>query len=214
MRAGVPIVSLQQAIARLGVRAVADIALAACLGPKLFKAPAYARLIDRLWTESLATAVWSREIARSLRSNVEVSFLCGLLHQIGRPVVLQALQETLGPAAVAPVEADVLALLRTHGAAAGRVVARQWNLPEAVAETVAHVDDFRAAPRAPELVALVAAGRAFAAATFDAATPDAPALAGLSEMAEMAEINLYRSDIEVLLAEAEAVRATVEGMAL
>ena len=51
LRAGAVIVSLQQAIARLGIRRVGEIAFAACLGPRLFTAPAYARLIDVLWLD-------------------------------------------------------------------------------------------------------------------------------------------------------------------
>lgn len=210
-RSGAPIVSLQQAMARLGMRRIAEVALAACVGPKLFKAPAYARLVDRTWNESLATALWAGEIARGLRHNVEVSFLCGLLHQIGRPVVLQALQESLEAPGVAPAGTDPDALLEAHGAAAGLVVARSWNLPDAVAETIAHIADFRAAPRAPERVALVAAARAFALLTLADGEPDAAALAALPEMAE---INLYLADIEVLLAQLDALRRTLVEMSL
>jgi len=209
LRAGAPIVSLQQAIARLGIRRIAEVALAACLGPRLFAAPAYAGLIERLWSESVATALWSREIARTLRNNVEVSFLCGLLHQIGHPVVLQAVQEAIAAPDAAPAADALDALLAAHGAAAGLVVANRWHLPDAVAETIGHVADFRAAARNPELVALVAAGRALALATV-AGAGDADALA---ERDEMAEINLYRADIEALLAQAEAVRSAAQGMA-
>jgi len=209
LRAGAPIVSLPQAIARLGMRRIAQVALAACLGAQLFKAPVHAALIERIWNESLATALWAGEIARSLRSNVEVSFLCGLLHQIGRPVVLQALQEIPGAQGVPLAQGELDALLEAHGAAAGLVVARSWNLPEAVAETIAHVADFRAAARSPERVALVAAARAFAIDTLAGGEPDAAALAARPEMAE---INLYRADIEDLLAQADAVRATLAEM--
>lgn len=209
LRAGAPIVSLPQAIARLGMRRIAEVALAACLGPHLFKAPVHAALVERIWTESLATALWAGEIARSLRSNVEVSFLCGLLHRIGRPVVLQALQELPDAQVVPPTPGEVDALLEAHGVAAGLVVARSWNLPEAVAETIAHVADFRAAGRSPERVALVAAARAFAIDTLAAGAPDS---ASLAARPEMAEINLYRADIEGLLAQADAVRATLAEM--
>jgi len=89
------------------------------------------------------------------------------------------------------------------------VVARSWNLPEAVAETIAHVADFRAAERSPERVALVAAARAFAIDTLAAGEPDT---ASLAARPEMAEINLYRADIEGLLAQADAVRATLAEM--
>jgi HD-like signal output (HDOD) protein len=212
LRTGAPIVSLQQAISRLGMRSIADVAFAACMGPKLFKAPVYAGFIDLIWRESLATAVWAREIARSLRRNVEVSFLCGLLHQVGKPVVLQAVQEVLGPgAANAPDSASVGTLLEKFGTTVGLDVAAKWHLPELVVETIGHIHDFRSAPKSPELVAMVAAARAFATLTLQTAKPEADLLI---EWPEMAEINLYRADIEKLLGQVEAVRETLKAIAV
>lgn len=211
MRGGAPIVSLQQAIARLGMRSVAEVVLAACMGPKLFKAPAYAALIDRIWHESLATGLWAREIARSLRRNVEVSFLCGLLHQIGKPVVLQAAQEILGMPAQ-PLDETLLArIMEQHAVAVGLEVAQRWHLPELVSETIGGMGENAAAERARDLVATVIVARAFAGATLDAAMPDVDTLAAVPELDE---INLYRADIERLLGQLDAMRATLEELAL
>jgi HD-like signal output (HDOD) protein len=208
-RAGAPLVSLQQAITRLGMRSVADIAFAACMGPRLFKAPAYAGLIERIWRESLATALWSREIARALRRNVEVSFLCGLLHAIGRPVVLQAVQEQLGADTGALADAQLAALLDGHARAAGLQVAVAWHLPEPVAAVIDGVGDFEGATRERALVAMVCGARALALGMLQGGTIDAGEVAGL---AAMAEINLYRADIERLLEQAEALQATLREM--
>jgi HD-like signal output (HDOD) protein len=212
LRGGAPIVSLQQAIARLGMRPVADVAMAACMGPRLFKAQSYAGFIELIWQESLATALWAREISRSQRRNVEVSFLCGLLHQVGKPVVLQAVQDVLGPGAGGALDAQSLtSLLERFGPAAGQHVATSWRLPEQVAETIAHVHDYRGATCNPELVAMVGAARAFATTTLREAVPDA---ALLVERPEMAAINLYREDIEQLLGQTGAVRETLAAIAL
>lgn len=209
LRGGAPVVSLQQAIARLGIRRVGEIALAACLGPQLFKAPAYARLIDALWTRSVATALWAREIARQLRSNVEVAFLCGLLARIGHPVVLQAIQELLSGGREAPDEAGVARLLERHGAAAGRLLAVAWHLPEAVAQTIAYIDDRARASSAADLVALVAVADTFPAEP----VPDAAAEAArLVEHPAIEAIDLYRADAEELLQRADTVLQTLAEM--
>lgn len=210
-RTGAPLVSLQQAITRLGMRSVADIAFAACMRPRLFKAPAYAGLIAHIWRESLATALWSREIARALRRNVEVSFLCGLLHAIGRPVLLQALQEEPGPVAGVLADATIGALLDRHARAAGLQVAAAWHLPEPVAAVIDGVRDFQGATRERALVAMVAGARAMALGLLQGGTIDAGELA---ERPEMAEINLYRADIERLLGQADALQATLREMTL
>jgi putative nucleotidyltransferase with HDIG domain len=212
LRGSTPMISLQQAISRLGMRLVADIAIAACMGPKLFKAPAYAALIDTIWQESLATAIWAREIARKLRRNVEVAFLCGLLHQIGKPVVLQAVQETAPLIGQSLPDSTVIQhLIAEHTAAAGLSVAQKWNLPELVTEAIQHIGDFRAAPHSPELVAMIAVARALAIALLSKVAPDIDALL---VMPELEEINLYRSDVESLLANADVVRGTLEELAL
>ena len=54
--------SLQQAIARLGMQNIAEIAMAATMGPKMFQAEGFESLIKEIWESSLATAVWAREI--------------------------------------------------------------------------------------------------------------------------------------------------------
>jgi HD-like signal output (HDOD) protein len=83
------LVSLQQAIARLGMMTISEIALAASIGAKLFDVPSYEQHIAKVWRHAVASGLWAKEIARQIRSNVEVAFLAGLLHSIDRPAVLQ-----------------------------------------------------------------------------------------------------------------------------
>lgn len=210
LRGGAPIVSLQQAITRLGMRSIADIALAACMGPTLFNASQHRALIERIWSESLATALWSREIARALRRNVEVAFLCGLLHQIGKPVLLQAVQELCQVQSEQLEEPLLLAALERHGAAAGLAVATHWALPEQVAETIAHVADFSRSKRAPDLVAMVSVAHAIALQTPGEGVLDAQPLMALPAIVE---INLYLADAQALLAKADSVRAMLKEIA-
>ena len=47
-----------------------------------------------MWAHSAAAGAWAREIARQRRPNVEGAFLCGLLHDVGRPVMVQAVVDT------------------------------------------------------------------------------------------------------------------------
>lgn len=212
LRAGAVIVSLQQAIARLGIRRVGEIAFAACLGPRLFTAPAYTRLIDVLWSRSLATALWAREIARHLRSNVEVAFLCGLLARIGHPVVLQTLQELLADGVVAPDEQAVSSLLQRHGVVAGELLAGAWHLPEPVARAIAHVDDFTQVQSSTTLVALVALVAVADAFPAEALSDVTAVAARLAEHPAIATINLYRADIEELLSQSATVLQTLVEM--
>ena len=46
-----------------------------------------------LFGDSPGVDAFAKEIARMRRANVESAFLCGLLHDIGKPVILQALAD-------------------------------------------------------------------------------------------------------------------------
>src|SRR6185503_16029782 len=80
-----PIVSLSQAIARLGLSIVSEITLAVALKGRVFSVARFDAQIRVLWVHSAGAGIWAREIARMRRRNVEGAFLCGLLHDVGRP---------------------------------------------------------------------------------------------------------------------------------
>ena len=210
LRAATPMVSLQQAITRLGMSTIGEIALTATMGPRLFKAPAFAPLIDSIWQQSLATAVWAKEIARSLRRNVELGFLCGLLHQIGKPVVLQAIQEINWRDVASHSDVQITRLLEMHSMTAGLCVVENWKLPELVGETIAWLDDYQSAPTAQELVTLIAAAHQLAEITLSDDSDDAAIL----ELGILTELNMYSDDVEALLERKESVLASVGAMAL
>lgn len=183
LRAGSPVLTVGQAIARLGMRTVGDIVFAACIGPRLFPVPLYAARIQRIWQESLATALWAHEINLLRGRSVEGNFLCGLLHHVGLPVVLQAVQDILGPAPdPAPSDDDIETLLRDFGMRAGLDVATRWRLPEPVVEVIEYLHDPSAAPRHPLLVAGVAAARVLASHTLDGIALEPGPLATLPQM--------------------------------
>ncbi|WP_197466470.1 HDOD domain-containing protein, partial [Oleiphilus sp. HI0080] len=82
-------VSLQQAIARLGMNLICEISLGVALNAKLFNAPGYENRLSDISQHGFCSALWSKEIARASQENVESAFLCGLLHGIGRAAFLQ-----------------------------------------------------------------------------------------------------------------------------
>jgi HD-like signal output (HDOD) protein len=106
------IVSLQQAVARVGAVKIREIALVIACRTGVFKAKGYEREIDEVFRHSIATALFAQEIARQTRNNVEDAFLCGLLHDVGRPVLLQALVTLLREARAHADREAVLELVR------------------------------------------------------------------------------------------------------
>ncbi len=131
------IVSLQQAVARVGVGKIREIALVIACKTGVFKAKGYEREIDEVFKHSIACALFAQEIARSTRNNVEDAFLCGLLHDVGRPVLLQALLSLLHKARATAEREAVLALVTELHESAGSALAKAWTLPDTVVVALA-----------------------------------------------------------------------------
>jgi len=131
------IVSLQQAVARVGAVKIREIALVIACRTGVFKAKGYEKQIDEVFSHSIGTALFAQEIARNTRNNVEDAFLCGLLHDVGRPVLLQALVTLLRDAKVVADTEAVLGLVAELHEAAGSALAKAWKLPETVVSALA-----------------------------------------------------------------------------
>lgn len=144
--ASVPIVSLQQALSRLGLKRIREIALLISCETKVFKVAGFDLRVRALFRHSLAAAAFAQEIARARRWNVEEAFLCGLLHDIGRPVLLQALVD-LRREMQLEVEKDAIeeASREFHCRVGGDLAAR-WELSERLIETIRFHHDPEAAP--------------------------------------------------------------------
>jgi putative nucleotidyltransferase with HDIG domain len=134
-----PIVSLQQAVSRLGLGTMRNIVLAISLQGRIFKVPGHQTRVRSIWIHCAISAAFAREIARKLRRNVEAAFLCGLLHDVGRPVVLQATLDSLAHRSKEPLPSALLetAMDEFHESVAGRMVS-SWKLAEWTATVVAN----------------------------------------------------------------------------
>ena len=88
-----PIVSLQQAVTRLGIGKIREIVLLVIANSQELSIPGWDEWVDNMFTLGLATGLFAKRIAKERRWNAEEAFLCGLLHGIGRPILLDALYE-------------------------------------------------------------------------------------------------------------------------
>ena len=133
---GVTVSSVQQAAARLGLLAVREIVVLISCRCRVFDVPEFEAHVRQSFRHSLATAAFAQEIARVRRMNVEEAFLTGLLHDVGRPILFQALADRRRTHGLVATEASVL-----HAAAESRILFAaklivQWELSERVAEAV------------------------------------------------------------------------------
>ncbi len=203
-----PIVSLHQAVSRLGISAVCEIALAVSLKGKVFDVPGHAVRIREMWMHSAAAACYGKEVARLLRANVEGAFLCGLLHDVGKPIVLQNLVDMAREKTDVPIPPVILdaALFEFHEAIGARMVGH-WELPEWMGEVVAHHHDFRATDEFRRETQITRLGDVLAHWALDEGSEPADYV-GDPEVE--AELNLYPDDLEKLFALRGQVLGVVE----
>jgi HD-like signal output (HDOD) protein len=137
----IPIVTMTQAIAWLGMGEIQSIAMAVAVRSRLFSGAVHEALLKDMWRTAVATAYWSREIARPRRIAVDLAHLCGLLHRIGRPVVVRCLAQAPDGREARLSSSDRAALVDRLEAAAGIALCGVWNLPEPVSTTIEHWRD-------------------------------------------------------------------------
>jgi HD-like signal output (HDOD) protein len=144
-RPSMPITSLQHAIAWLGLDDVANIAFTLALQGKMLHVEGQHRKARRLWRHSLASALWARQLSAMQGRETGLCYLCGLLHNIGRAVVLGVIHEVAERAGqhLAGNEYDCLIDVFQREVSARVIYA--WALPAPVPAVVARWDSYASA---------------------------------------------------------------------
>jgi len=200
-RPQVPIVSLQQAISRLGLTTLHEIVITVSMQSRMFNVPSYATEARALWQHAAYTAAYASNIARRCRRNAESAFLGGLLHDVSKPVLLLALadlqtqlQEPIPP----PVVTTAMDMYHTQ---VGALLASTWTLPADVYESMVYHHDYSAAPVHPEAAMVICLADRVAYAL---GQPDI-ALETLRHDPLWTQLNLYPDDVEALLGEHQTI---------
>ncbi len=143
-----PIDTIKGALARLGAGSIAN--FVASLSVQRVFVPREPSQI-RLWKHSIETAVGAQRIAQlapELKVNSDRAYLVGLLHDIGRFVMLEHAEPELREVEehnwATPdelVQADIDVYTYTHSEL-GYLACQRWGLPDSVADVVrGHHDD-------------------------------------------------------------------------
>lgn len=205
-------VSLQQAIARLGMALITEISLAASINSKMFKAPQFDKRLKNIWDHALATAHWGKEVARISKKNVEASFLCGLLHSIGRPVVLQALSDHLTGSGDSLSEQEAAILEEHFHIPFGVVIVENWKMPDIVQESVQYYQDYTLATIYRDQAMVIHAADKLAQDTLSCRESGECEIENVLDDDVFAALNLYADEIEKLKQQTDKVVAGMEAM--
>lgn len=203
------LVSLQQAISRLGMGMISEIALSASIGAKFFNTPGYEGYVNGIWNHALSTALWAKEIARHCRTNVEIAFLAGLLHSIGRPAILQSILDLAKQQKLELTEQEALYLECKYAKQVSDTVINSWKMPVLVIEAVNYYDDYDNSPTAVTQAALVNAGAQFATHML---TPEHLDIETLLTIPVLGTLNLYQDEVEKILEQTDNIKGRLEGL--
>ena len=209
-----PIVSLQQAVSRLGMATLRDIVVTVSVHSRVFSVPGFERVIGFLWRHSIGAAFYAREIARLRRRNVEGAFLCGLLHDIGKPVLLTSLldlqSETRTPLELPAIEA---AMEEFH-LAVGTLLAEEWRLPEQVRSAVRWHHDWHGAAAQSEVAMMtcLADRLSYYAVQGGGAEAQQQAADAIRRHEVLQDLNLYPDEVDQLLDKRSEILERVEAL--
>ncbi|HEC74079.1 MAG TPA: HDOD domain-containing protein [Methylophaga aminisulfidivorans] len=204
------LVSLQQAIARLGMGIISEIALTAVIGAKLFNTPGYESYVEKQWRHALATSLWAKEIARQSRANVEVAFLTGLLHSIGRPAIIQTVLDhsakydwAIEPMTLHDIEDHFYLAVTT-------MVVTRWEMPTLVVEALQSLKNMSIGEPGVKVSAIVSLASHFATAMLTSTSLD---IDDFTKLPSVQMLNLYQDDMTQLLTLNDQVEERLIGLA-
>lgn len=162
-RGSAQIQSIEQAVIRLGLREIKGVVLMISL-KNVFKSNSHPKLAQALWQHSLATALVSKRLCELTGGDGEDAFTAGLVHDIGKAVVLALYEKLIAQNELDEVSEDTLArVVDEFHVETGRLLAKEWELPQVASEAiVAHHCDVREGQHSRE-VALVALANRLAA---------------------------------------------------
>jgi putative nucleotidyltransferase with HDIG domain len=143
----VKVTTIQQAITFLGFQTTRNLITTAAI-TGCFPAGLCAGFDDRaFWRHSIAAAVCSRVLARRMRFNQDYAFTAGLLHDIGRLVLVTRFPEQYAQVLARRAREDEYledserAVLGLTHVDAGVALARHWNFSDTMRQAIAYHHD-------------------------------------------------------------------------
>ncbi len=151
------IANVELAIARLGLRQLRALLLTISAQTTILQGGIVLPLARRLWEHSVGCAVFCRGLSKLVRKDDEKFFVAGLLHDIGKVPVLEAVREVSrrGGRRQIPSERVLTTIFDSYHGSIGKEIAAKWSLPEEIVYVVGHHHDRPDGKHAPS-TALVA----------------------------------------------------------
>lgn len=140
----IKVTTIQQAITYLGFQTTRNLITAAAV-TGCFPSGRCPGFNDKaFWRHSIATAACARSLARRMRFNQDVAFTAGLLHDIGRLVLVTADPQAYGEVIAWHAREDTewedaeRAVLGVDHVEAGVALSQHWNFSDTIRQAIAY----------------------------------------------------------------------------
>jgi putative nucleotidyltransferase with HDIG domain len=183
------------------------------MGSSVFRNPAFKKEMDILWKHSMAVAFISQEIAAKCEVDVEHAFLCGLVHDIGKPFLVDVISKVLKkqPKTVVLPDEHLLAILDQLHQAVGGILARVWKFSDSVTKAVSHHHEYQTIEGEPKLMANLVHTADLVAHSMEIGLRLEPPAIGLSESFQHLDVSTETSQ-EIMDTFPEKVQAYLDSI--
>jgi putative nucleotidyltransferase with HDIG domain len=139
------ITTVNDAVVRMGTGPVRNVVLAVCFTSRLQGANVYGAQGRELMDHAIGTAYLSRLVAERVGEDADEAFMCGLLHDLGKLLLLKLSKDFIKYGAPTPSAQEIESVYKERHPEIGAQLLRQWQLPEALEHPVRFHHDPNAA---------------------------------------------------------------------
>jgi len=153
--AGARIRTIEDAVLRLGIRAIALVFAEAAMHAGVFSSQAFQGPMQALRKHSTATAHIARKLSERIGQPGDRVYLCGLLHDIGIAACLLVAPNLSPPDGKAFSFEQLSAPIHAVHEQAGEILSSLWSMPESLRWVFAHHHSFALRTHVSPMAALV-----------------------------------------------------------
>jgi HD-like signal output (HDOD) protein len=153
--AGARIRTIEDAVLRLGIRAIALVFAEAAMNAGVFSSQAFQGPMQALRRHSTATAHIARKLSERIGQPGDRVYLCGLLHDIGIAACLLVAPKLTGPDGRPFTFEQLSAPIYDVHEQAGEILSSLWSMPESLRWVFAHHHSFALRTHVSPMAALV-----------------------------------------------------------
>ncbi|HEY3380324.1 MAG TPA: HDOD domain-containing protein [Vicinamibacterales bacterium] len=149
------ITTISEAVIRIGTGPVRNLVFTVCFSSKMYDPSIYGEQGRTLIEHGIGTAYMARIVADQAGESEDEAFLSGLLHDIGKLLILKLAFDYKRRTGTSIPADEVATAIDQHHASFGGITLRRWGLPTSLDEPIRCHHDYRAATHTPRKAMVV-----------------------------------------------------------